>query len=308
MTQTTEQNIQSILPLPDAFSDALTSIFTDSQPAIVQVSTEQRGGGTGVIWSRDGRIITNNHVVGSDDARVRVLLADGRTLDAQVVRRNPRLDLALLKVAAENLQALPIGDSSSLRVGEWAFAIGHPWGQRWVVTAGIISALSTVKLAEDLTTRYIKSDVGLAPGNSGGPLLNADGQVVGINAMIFGGDLSISIPSNVVTGWLSSLPKGRRVLGVEIQSVEIPTQIGQRLQPQRTTGLMIAGLVPERQARYSDLFVGDILLEVAGKAVEDAASLRHFLEQAGDNVSIRLIRGGELTNVDAATLTVDSNS
>jgi serine protease Do len=311
MTQTTEHEIQTTLPLPDVFSDALSGIFEASQPAIVQVSTEQRGGGTGVIWSRDGRIITNNHVVGKDDARVHVLLADGRALDAQVMQRNPRLDLALLKVTSSNLRALPIGDSSKLRVGEWAFAIGHPWGQRWVVTAGIVSALSSVKLAEDLTTRYIKSDVGLAPGNSGGPLLNADGQVVGINAMIFGGDLSVSIPSNVVTSWLNSLPKGRKALGVEIQAVELPAQIGQNLkpgQPARSAGLMVVGLLPQRQDLYDDLFVGDILLEVAGKPVADVAELRQVLAQGSDSVPMQIIRGGKVTSITVATITVDSNS
>lgn len=307
MTQTTDHEIQTTLPLPDVFSEALTSIFEASQPAIVQVSTERRGGGTGVIWSRDGRIITNNHVVGRDDARVHILLADGRTLDAQIVQRNPHLDLALLKVTANNLQALPVGDSSKLRVGEWVFAIGHPWGQRWVVTAGIISALSSVKLAEDLTTRYIKSDVGLAPGNSGGPLLNADGQVVGINAMIFGGDLSVSIPSNVVTGWLNNLPKGR-TLGVEIQAVEIPAQIGQSLQPARPSGLMVVGILPERQALYDDLFVGDILLEVAGKPVTEVAALRQILAQESDSIPMQIIRGGKVLTITAATLTVDNNS
>jgi serine protease Do len=311
MAQTTDHEIQTTLPLPDVFSQALTGIFETSQPAIVQVSTEQRGGGTGVIWSRDGRIITNNHVVGRDDARVRILLADGRSLDAQIVQRNPRLDLALLKISANNLQALPIGDSSKLRIGEWAFAIGHPWGQRWVVTAGIISTLSSVKLAEDLTTRYIKSDVGLAPGNSGGPLLNADGQVVGINAMIFGGDLSVSIPSNVVTGWLNSLPKGRKALGVEIQAIEIPAQIGQSLkpgQPTRSSGLMVVRILPERQALYDDLFVGDILLEVAGKPVADAADLRQVLAQQSDSVPMQIIRGGKVITITAAILTVDSDS
>src|SRR6266567_882354 len=270
MTQTTEGYLspgqdnlstQSSLPLPGAFSSALVEMFNTVQPSIVQVGIQGRGGGTGVIWNPDGRIITNAHVVANEQAKIHVHLTDGRTLEAKVLHRDPRLDLAMLKVNGDNLKALPIGDSSRLRIGEWVFAIGHPWGQRWALTAGIVSSLSSVKVAEDLTTRYIKSDVGLAPGNSGGPLLNADGQVVGINAMIFGGDLSVSIPSNVVTGWLNNLPKGRKVLGVEIQAIEIPAQIGQSLQPARSSGLMVVGLLPERLALYDDLFVGDILLE-----------------------------------------------
>ncbi|MBV9617305.1 MAG: trypsin-like peptidase domain-containing protein, partial [Ktedonobacteraceae bacterium] len=217
MTQTTEYTPTSSFPLPDAFSAALTGIFERVRPSVVQIHTEGRGGGTGIIWHKDGRILTNNHVVARDDARVQVLLSDGRTLTARVLQRNRQLDLALLKADGADLQPLPAGDSTQLRVGEWVFALGHPWGQRWVLTAGIVSTISTVKLAENASTRYIKSDVGLAPGNSGGPLLDADGNFIGINAMIFGGDLSVSIPSEVVNRWLAELPQNKRriSLGVE---------------------------------------------------------------------------------------------
>src|SRR5713226_10612085 len=189
MTQTTEGYLspgqdslstQSSLPSPGALSSALVEMFNTVQPSIVQVGIQGRGGGTGVIWNPDGRIITNAHVVANEQAKIHVHLTDGRTLEAKVLHRDPRLDLAMLKVNGDNLKALPIGDSSRLRIGEWVFAIGHPWGQRWALTAGIVSTIGTVKLAKNLTTQYIKSDVQLAPGNSGGPLLNADGQVIGV--------------------------------------------------------------------------------------------------------------------------------
>lgn len=300
MTQTPTHETRSAVPLPDVFSEALTGIFEQAQLAIVQVSTEGRGGGTGIIWQRDGRIITNNHVVPRDDARVRVALADGRTFDARVLQHNPQLDLALLKIQGGDLRALPIGDSSTLRVGEWVFAIGHPWGARWVVTAGIVSSISSVKLADNLTLKYIKSDVGLAPGNSGGPLLNANGQVIGINAMIFGGDLSVSIPSNAVSTWLSSLPQGYRKLGTGLYPVELPAVLKQRLQ--RETGLMIVNIQPERQALYSDLLIGDILLEVAGKVVVDVPALRQVLATLGERVSVKLVRGGKILTLEVATI------
>ncbi|MBV9230632.1 MAG: trypsin-like peptidase domain-containing protein, partial [Chloroflexi bacterium] len=209
----------------------------------------------------------------------------------------------------DNLKALPVGDSSKLRVGEWVFAIGHPWGQRWAVTAGIVSGISSVKLADNLTTQYIKSDVLLAPGNSGGPLLDADGNVVGINAMIFGGDLSVSIPSNVVSGWLKSLPRGRITLGIEIQTVELPTNIRQSLQLQRETGLLVVG-VGARYVQRNDLLVGDILLDVAGKPVNDAAALRHILAsgEPGKDVPMKILRGGVVVEADIATQTVESDS
>lgn len=307
MTQATTFSTQSSFPLPDMFSSTLTELFSTVQPSIVQVRNGQRGGGTGIIWGTDGRIITNNHVIAGDKATIHVHLVDGRTLDATILHRNPRLDLALLKVTANDLKALPVGDSSNLRVGEWVFAIGHPWGQRWSVTAGIVSTISSVQLANNFTTHYIKSDVLLAPGNSGGPLLNADGHVVGVNAMIFGGDLSVAIPSNVVNTWLASLPGRRNVLGIELQTVELPVSIRQSLQPPRETGLLVVG-TQARQGYYSDLLIGDILLNIANEPTRDVATLRNALAQSdvGKNVPLTILRGGNIVTVDVATLTVEN--
>ncbi|MBV9712966.1 MAG: trypsin-like peptidase domain-containing protein [Ktedonobacteraceae bacterium] len=304
MTQTTEYTPTSSFPLPDAFSAALTGIFERVRPSVVQIHAEGRGGGTGIIWHEDGRILTNNHVVARDDARVQVLLSDGRTLTARVLQRNRQLDLALLKADGADLQPLPAGDSTQLRVGEWVFALGHPWGQRWVLTAGIVSTISTVKLAENASTRYIKSDVGLAPGNSGGPLLDADGNFIGINAMIFGGDLSVSIPSEVVNRWLAELPQNKRriSLGVEIQAVDLPTNVRQELTPVREKGLLIVGL-RARQEQFKDLLIGDTLLDVASKPVSDAATLRNILAQGKEDapVDMKILRGGTVISLVVAT-------
>jgi serine protease Do len=307
MAQTTVFSTSSSLPLPDVFSSAVTEIFKAVQPGIVQVRTQQRGGGTGVIWQRDGRIITNHHVVSSDAAKVQVLLADGRTLDARVLHRNQRLDLAMLKVDGAQLTALPVGNSSALRVGEWVFAIGHPWGQRWALTAGIVSRINTVKLANDLTTQYIQSDVRLAPGNSGGPLLDADGKVIGINAMIFGGDLSVAIPSDVVSSWIAGLPQGRVALGVEIQPVEIPTTIRQQLEPQRDHGLLVVS-TKGRPSYLNDLLVGDILLDIAGQPIADGATLRNILARhaTSDTVPMKILRGGIVLDSNIVTQRLDA--
>ena len=318
MTQTTEgylspgqdsPSTQSSLPLPGEFSSALVEMFNTVQPSIVQVGIQGRGGGTGVIWNPDGRIITNAHVVANEQAKIHVHLTDGRTLEAKVLHRDPRLDLAMLKVNGDNLKALPIGDSSRLRIGEWVFAIGHPWGQRWALTAGIVSSLSSVKVADDLTTRYIKSDVGLAPGNSGGPLLDAEGKVVGINAMIFGGDLSVAIPSDIVSIWLAGLSASKRqvTLGIEIQQVELPPNIRNGSKPQRETGLLIVGIAADRQAKYSDLLIGDILLDLDGKPVNNGATLRKLLAESEgrEAVSMNILRGGVVVTVDVATRTVE---
>jgi serine protease Do len=303
MTQITPFTTNS--SLPDVFTSALVSIFEASKPAIVQVRTEGRGGGTGILINEDGRLLTNNHVVARDDAKVEALLADGRSFPAVVLQRNPQLDLALLKIEGDNLKTLSLGDSTKLRIGEWVFAIGHPWGQRWVVTAGIMSAMRTAKLADDLTTHYIQSDVGLAPGNSGGPLLNADGQIVGINAMIFGGDLSVAIPSSVVSKWLAELPARRVTLGIEILTTELPAAM--RSLSAQASGVMVVGIRPERQARYSDVFIGDILLEVAGTAVKDNATLLETLAASleSQRLAVKLLRGGTIVETEITTLLLE---
>jgi serine protease Do len=305
MAQTPTFSTESLIPLPDVFSNELTEIFNRSQPGIVQVYTEGRGGGTGFVWHKDGRIITNNHVVSRDDLKVQVLLSDGRRLSAKVLHRNPQLDLAVLKVSADNLQPLIVGKSSALRVGEWVFAIGHPWGQRWVVTAGIMSTISEVELEKDLTAQYIKSDVRLAPGNSGGPLLNADGEVVGINAMIFGGDLSVSIPSDTLMGWIANLPKGRATLGLLVQQVELPEEVQQASKTQQATGLLVVGMQSGRFAGSNDVLLGDILLGSGEQPIKNSADLGRILKEQREHetLALNVSRGGTILAVEAAIQT-----
>ncbi len=307
MTQTQDFAPATSGPLPDVFSSALSGLFERVRPAIVQVHNERRGGGTGVVWQEDGRILTNNHVVPDDQGKIQVHFTDGRTLEAKVLHRNPQLDLAVLKTTGEGFTALPLGDSATLRVGEWVFAIGHPWGQRWTVTAGIVSTFSTIKIAENATTQYIRSDARLAPGNSGGPLLNADGEIVGINAMIFGGDQSISIPSNAVSNWLNNLPRRRNTLGIELQIVALPAHMRQQVAGQGENGLLVVG-TSSRPEAYEDLLIGDIILQAEGTAINDVAALRQVLTQRpeGGTVSLTLVRGGVVITVDAALLAVDN--
>lgn len=170
----------------------------------MQVLVHDRGAGAGVVWDADGRIITNHHVVADAD-QVRVHLNDGRKLVAEVVRREPAADLALLQVPAGGLTPAAVGDSGELRIGELVFAIGHPWGLRDVVTAGIVSGTGQVEMRWiDRSVELIRSDVRLAPGNSGGPLIDSTGSVVGINSMILGGDLSVAVPSAIIRRWLAA--------------------------------------------------------------------------------------------------------
>jgi len=283
--------------LPDLVSPAIVQMIDRVQASVVQVRSAGRGGGAGVIWHANGAtlILTNNHVVANRNEGLQVQLPDGRTFAATVSARNPSLDLALLTAtAADELPAAPIGDSSRLRVGELVFAIGHPWGQRGVVTAGIVSGLGALPVAGNgRTAQYIRTDVRLAPGNSGGPLLNAEGTVVGINAMIFGGDLSVAIPSHVASAWIAGLP-GRGVrLGVQVQAVALPASVRQGRWAAQVAGLLVAGVELGGPADRAGVLVGDVLL-AAGVALEHPEALREILAQHDTAAPLQLdrLRGG----------------
>jgi len=289
------------LPLLDIFSSSLGELIEQAQASVVQVRREGRGAGTGVVWGRKGEVVTNHHVVAGAGTKIHVELRDGRVLEARVVDSDPTLDVALLNVPADNLTAVPAGDSSRLRVGELVFAIGHPFGQRGVVTAGIVSGLSKVKMRNtNQQVEYIKSDVRLLPGNSGGPLLNAQGQVVGINAMIMGGDLSVAIPSNVVSDWLAQVPQIRVTLGVQLQPTELPASVRQGLANGQTLGLLVVGIIAGGLAEHAGLLVGDVLIDIAGKPLNDVATLRAILAQSSSQQSVRLrvLRGGVVQEID----------
>ena len=294
------------VPLIDTFSSGLAEMIEQAQASVVQVRRGDRGAGTGVIWQSKGGIITNHHVIAHAGSKILVELRDGRTLEARIVDSDPTLDVALLNVPADDLTAVPFADSSKLRVGELVFAIGNPWGQRGVVTAGIVSALSKVKMRNsNRQLEYIKSDVRLAPGNSGGPLLNAQGHVIGINAMIMGGDLSVAIPSNVVSTWVAQSPLARITLGVQIQPAELPTKIQQELANEQTLGLLVVGIIEGGLAELAGLLVGDVLIDIENKPLGDAATLRAVLVQSSsqETVRLRVLRGGVVQEVHVALRT-----
>lgn len=184
------------LALSDSIAEALVEVNARVQRSLVVV-LNGRGAGAGVVWRAGGYIVTNHHVIAH--GKPRVLLNNNREYPARLVAQAPEIDLALLQVDAPNLPTALIADSRSLKVGQIVLAVGHPWGQRGVVTRGIISSLGTVETARPRRqVPVIRSDVTLAPGNSGGPLVNAAGGVVGINTMVIGGDLGLAIPSHLV--------------------------------------------------------------------------------------------------------------
>jgi serine protease Do len=285
------------LRFAETASSASAGMIERSLESAVQVRVWGRGTGAGVIWEKSGLVLTNHHVVsgGRRGARVQVVLHDGRAFDAEVVKRGRNLDLALLRIGDGDLSAAPIGDSDALRVGELVYAIGHPWGHLGTVTAGIVSGLGVVSRPGG-RVQYIQSDVALAPGNSGGPLLNARGEVVGINAMIFG-RLALSIPSNAALAWLAGEEQRPR-LGVRVLPVDLPASLRRANPGVPETGLMIAEVEGGGAAGRAGLLVGDVLLGLDDGASHDAESLLDAIARAGDATRLRVMRGGRISFMD----------
>ncbi len=286
--------------------DAVAAMVEGVLPGVVQVCSRrmrgrrERGTGAGFLWSPEGFVMTNHHVV-AGSRRIGVVLADGRSFGVEVVGSSSRLDLAMLRLrgAPGDLPTPRIEDSDFLRVGELIFAVGHPWGRRGAVTAGIVSSLGSVGRPFG-RARYVQTDAYLAPENSGGPLVNAAGEVVEVNAMISDG-LSLTIPINAAGAWASgglwATPRPR--LGVRVQGISI--SISLREAAGQETGVMIVGMKPDGLASRAGLFVGDVLLDVAGEPLGDAASLRDALARpfaTGDPVRLRVMRGGEVRHVE----------
>jgi serine protease Do len=183
-----------------ALSDQVAETLERVKRSLVQVQAGHMGAGAGILWRQDGIVVTNNHVAGR--GRLVVILADGSRHSARLLRRNPDSDLAVLQIEAAELPTALISDSRNLRVGQIVFAVGHPWGQIGFVTSGIISALGNGRSGNGAPFPYIRADAQLAPGNSGGPLVNAAGGVIGINSMIVGGDQFVAIPSHVASAFV----------------------------------------------------------------------------------------------------------
>lgn len=261
---------------------------------------ERQSLGSGFIISADGYILTNAHVVdGADEILVR--LNDRRELAAELVGSDERTDVAVLKVEADDLPTLKLGDSDALRVGEWVAAIGSPFGFDYSVTAGIVSAIDRT-LPRDAYVPFIQTDVAINPGNSGGPLFNLDGEVVGVNSQIFtrsGGfmGLSFAIPINVAMDVADQLRDDGQVrrgwLGVMIQPVS--RDLAESFGMDSPSGALIADVDPDGPAARDGLRAGDIILEVGGSQVDESSTLPRLIGRAapGSEVELALMRDGE---------------
>ena len=288
--------------LKNVASQMAMDMIAQAKQSVVRVQSGGRGVGTGVMWrsqAGESEVLTNAHVV-ADTSHIRIQLNDDREFDATVTARSPELDLAMLKINIGNLTPALVADSTRLRVGELVFAIGNPWGARDVVTQGIVSGFGKVAVQDRAsgakgTAEYVRSDVALAPGNSGGPLLNASGEVVGINAMILGGDLSVAIPSHVAAEWVAGQPDRPVRLGIVVQPVDVP---GKMSQVKR--GLLVMNVEADGPAA-SALMIGDVVLGVSGQMLESPDSLitqvSKYARSRGQ-VQLNILRGGLARDVD----------
>jgi serine protease Do len=248
----------------------------------VLVQSGGRGAGSGVIWSADGLVVTNAHVVLG--RQVKVQLWDGREFDAAIVSRDSGRDLAQLRINALGLPAASAADSSRLRPGELAIAIGNPMGFVGALATGVIHSVGPLGGLGRRT--WVQADVRLAPGNSGGPLADAHGRVIGINTMVAGG-LALAIPSNTVREFLSSGPENTW-LGVSVHPAMIPRNGGK----EKSFGLVILEVEPGSPADQASFLPGDILLGLEGKPFAAVADLAEALQGGGTRVlRLEFLRG-----------------
>jgi serine protease Do len=276
----------------DPFGDFWRKFF--GNPPGPRGPYRQRGLGSGFVIDRDGTILTNNHVV--DNAqKITVRLADDREYEAKVVGKDPKTDIAIIKIDGQrNLAVATLGDSDRLEVGEWVMAIGNPFGLDNTVTSGIVSAKGR-RIGQGPYDNFIQTDASINPGNSGGPLINLRGEVVGINSAIFsqsGGNIGIgfAIPINLVKELLPQLRgKGkvtRGYLGVSIQKVT--PEIAESLGLEKASGALVAGVMKDGPAERAGVKVGDVVVEFDGREVKDSSDLPLLVARTAVDKRVRL--------------------
>jgi len=266
------------------------------------------GLGSGVIVAPEGYLLTNHHVVAGASA-IEVQLADGRRAAATLVGSDPETDLAVLKVALEDLPAVTLGNSTALQVGDVVLAIGNPFGVGQTVTAGIVSALGRTRLGLSTYENFIQTDAAINPGNSGGALVDAQGRLVGINTAIFtrqegGGSLGIgfAIPVDTARSVLEALLRDGSVqrgwLGVEPQNLN--PEIVEAFALPVTQGALVAGVLRNGPAAKAGLKPGDVITQVAGRDVRDAAQLLDAVAalRPGEPAVLSVQRGAQAMAVD----------
>lgn len=297
--------------LLDAYSQAVVHAAEEVGPSVVNIEVRRRdghkqGSGSGFVITPDGFVLTNSHVVHGAE-RIEVVLADGRRPDATVVGDDPDTDLAVVRVFAPHLHPARLGESKAIRVGQVAIAIGNPYGFQCTVTAGVVSALgrsfraNTGRLIDDI----IQTDAALNPGNSGGPLVNSRGEVIGVNTAVIlpaqGICFAIGIDTaKYVAAWLIKDGKIRRsYIGVSGQNVPLQRRLVRHYQLASSSGVLVIGVAPGSPASLAGLREGDLIVELNGQPIASIDALHKFLtgDQIGVPARLSIVRRTEKLTV-----------
>ncbi len=311
------QPLPSLAPMLERVLPAVVHIATRGRPAAGAARRDplferffgappgdevEEGLGSGVIIdARRGHVVTNAHVVEGAES-IRVTLRDGRHFSARLLGSDPAADIAVLRIAPDHLTALPLADSSRLRVGDFVVAIGNPFGLEQTVTSGIVSALGRRGLGIESYEDFIQTDASINPGNSGGALVNLRGELVGINTAILGPNgasigIGFAIPVNMARAIAEQLVQYGEVrrgrLGIGIQ--DLTPELAGAFHIRPTRGAVVAQVVPGSAAERAGLRVGDVIVRVNGRPVRDASQLRNEvgLLRVGSRVELEVMRDGK---------------
>jgi serine protease Do len=297
---------------PPGMDDMLRRFFGDQFPGQLQRGgprmQRQEGIGSGVIVTKDGYILTNNHVVDGAD-EVKVALQDGRELSAKVIGRDPKSDVAVIRIEANDLPAISMADSDKVEVGDVVLAIGNPFGIGQTVTTGIVSATGRAGALGLDYEDFIQTDAAINPGNSGGALVDADGRLIGINTAILsrsGGNQGIgfAIPINLARDVMTSLVKDGRVtrgyLGVMIQ--DVTPALAKEFKLKDDSGALVGDVSADSPAEKAGLKSGDIIVEFNGKKVTDSRHLKLEVArtQPGETVPLKVLRDGSTKSLEVS--------
>lgn len=283
------------------FSQALVDTVKEAGASVVRVEGRDRLPGTGLVWSGDGLILTADHIL--ERETVRVGLPDGAVVAAQVVGRDPGVDLAVLRIPARNLEPAAWAEAGALQVGGLVLALGRPSDQV-MATLGVVSALDGGWRTPQggFIDRYLQTDVVMFPGFSGGPLVDADGRIAGLNSSALAPGLSLAVPAATARQTVESLLAHGRVrrgfLGIGAQAVKLPEAL--RTTTGQAAGLLLLNVEPAGPAERGGLLLGDTLVTLNGQSVPSLDSLLAALsgDLVGRKVAARIIRGGRLTDID----------
>ena len=304
--------------LLDAYSRAVISAVEQVSPAVVNIegfrqsprshttgrrsAPEMHSNGSGFIFTPDGFILTNSHVV-HHASRIDITLADGRRMPAEVVGDDPETDLAVVRIGASQLAPAQLGDSQAVRVGQLVIAIGNPYGFQCTVTAGVVSALGRSLRSQGgrLIDDIIQTDAALNPGNSGGPLVTAQGKVIGINTAVIlpAQGLCFAIAINTATFVAGRLIKDGRIrrsyIGVGGQNVALPRSLMRMQQLSVTSGILVVAVEPHSPAQRSGVLEGDVIVEYGSQPIASIDALHRLLtdEQVHARAALMVLRHGE---------------